>query len=359
MLIRTSAMVRHRINTVLQKYRANTSLSNKSAHLHTYSAALFKNGELNASHGDTKRYFMLASTMKVFIIAHLASILERNAINPDEKIFRVRFKLIKEVIGRYQLYHLDTSENLSVLLARFGIVSNIQKPVAIQKYLRRTYRFKRFYCSFNDLCYFSLRLSANESVKIARDYIVKHTSEVAYETALHKYIPSLEITKPMHGFDYWLQYAPNTAIIEDVAKGYDVLIRKLEQSSTSYSKSILGSLSNHDINHSFNLAYIYKRYQIYEKTGFYPLIFWIEKLADQGDPIHMVFGSLLSYTNVKQERITIAAFQTVAVQEPNKTLRNGTPDFNEQRYKVYTQKIKEEYAQIFRQMTSEFLNQHS
>jgi hypothetical protein len=223
-----------------------------------------------------------------------------------------------------------------------------------------------------DLAYQILTLSSNSATRLLKN-LTTQTGSQTVEQRLAELAPSYESTVTLENCAHWLQQRPNVGKMSDFSAMLDDLVHKVASGQASEGEILIAeSLKNNseDFEFDFTNSEFGKNLQpdwdIYEKTGYYPCVYWVKELTDAGWPIHMVMATVVTLRN-KQTGQIVSFFHHKIIEttyaKANQTLATDQgqiqfPDEFDPFYKQgYTVPVKQKFANKFRSEMSDFVTQ--
>lgn len=220
--------------------------------------------------------------------------------------------------------------------------------------------------SRGELFYQALTLSNNTATTIIKGY----SAYDDYKERVIQLTPDFEPLATTEQQSHWLQHAPNAGLISEHSALLDSTVkRSLEGNTNEKENEILNCLKNNPENFGFDFTHSElgeklraQGWDIYEKTGYYPAVYWVHGLAEPplNLPVHMSLCTIVTLVNSQTgEVISFDHHINVAVAYPNsidERLREETgiafPDEWSPAYVKYTNIVKDKYARIFREELS-------
>lgn len=310
-----------------------------------YSAAEFPKNE---------PIIQLASTSKVLIALEAALGLESEATVP------LTAEMLVEVAERNPA-HLNAKHYKS--LGRFVTQARIiagMKAAGIKK-LRKNLmtqlgnglRTAGITVPISEAYFQSITLSSNSATAAIKALRGSDTNPAYLDREYRRYAPTYTMLETLQGNHHWGEYAPNTGLISELGEVQDLLIRRHLAGSANELESILASslLNNpQDFGHCFTHSPYGEGlrsvgYEIYEKTGYYPCVTWIEALADLGYPPICTVSTVVTIVTPQGVVHTVSAFINAEVAYPWTTVEEDGVTFPDEwadEYIVYIKRVKAE-----------------
>jgi hypothetical protein len=358
-----SAVSQDRIKKLRDKLFRNITLiqSRGSTGYRIYNSGIYSAAEFPKD----EPLIQLASTSKVLIALEAALGLETEAIIP------LTAEMLVEVVERNPA-HLNTKlyKGLGRLLTQARIIASM-KAAGI-KTLRKNLltqlgnglRAAGITIPISEAYYQSITLSSNSATAAIKALRGSDINPTALDREYRRYASSYTMLETLQGNHHWGEYAPNTGLLSELGEVQDLLVRRHLAGSANELESILASslLNNpQDFGHCFTHSPYGEGlrsvgYEIYEKTGYYPCVTWIEALADLGYPPICTVSTVVTIVTPQGVVHTVSAFINAEVAYPWTTVEEDGvtfPDEWSDEYIAYIKTVKAELDQQLRTLLTQ------
>jgi hypothetical protein len=362
-----------RVNEVSALYQVNSTVRIDDS-FDTKSLRSFNNFEAEYRKEYTteeeKRIF-LASVSKVLIVELFSKAFEAQK-DKDEglKISLIDIRrLLGELLrrrfedGTTQLHaeiNKHTETELSSILSK--LIAPYSKITTPEEFISRFEAFCEMQLDENDyvhidheiLVNLALSASSNIPVEIMANYLKKELSEQEYYSQTRLLAPNFT---PNLG-NHWLEDSPNIGKLSEFAG----ILHRLVQSQDQLVENTL--VNDYDFGFDFKNStkgkeLVKQGYQIYEKTGYYPIINWVKTLAEEGNPWHLAMCNIVTIVTPSGDVRTF--YKNINIEIPwtddTKSFPNSIryPAVETYRYKELISKIKGAANTQFRQEQGNFI----
>jgi hypothetical protein len=308
---------------------------------------------------------MLASVSKIGIFLAqeeaLLALPEQVAINPD---------ILAELVGRQPTRitenpaYAHISEWLGKGIDRLVAAQNLNKETEAAKIRQEIETKIREHMQTNEvtipreeLAYHVLTLSSNSATRLVKEL------SPAYSVALKEIAPSFEPLETTANFAHWFQPNPNVGKVSEFAQILDDLVHKhINGECNEFEEELLASMRNNPTDFNFDFTHselgqelIENGWEVYEKTGYYPIVYWVQGLKDI--PHHMVLANVCTIYNPATEQVyTFHHHMEIAVAYPKTVdpkLKEQTgvsfPNEWDPSYVAYSKSVQTRFGKIFRE----------
>lgn len=223
-----------------------------------------------------------------------------------------------------------------------------------------------------ELLYHDLTLSSNTAAELIKNLGIQGDPEFAQSRMNHLLgTPNYELTIAISGITHWRQSASNTGLLSEHAELLHRLVRSYQRTALpdDYNLIVESIIDNkQDYDFDFTNSDLGKQlrkdgWQILEKTGYYPVVFWVMDLANGkkgSNPPHMTFSTLVSLIppkNSTKDVLSFGYYKNVEVAAPPKRtadLSTGLSVPNDWKVDVSPVYLQDYLDQVRKESAAEF-----
>lgn len=327
----TQNYIDQHIGKMLQlQSKQNLPQPNSFTELNSNQEVFILQGSKQITQTFDEKPIMLASVSKVAVNIALVRALERSG---NLNIYAsMDHKALIELFGRSPNRLVEQPIYVE-LVKKYPKISNIVKKGvnARDEFAQLIPESIQYEVPLNEILFQALNLSSNAANDIAKGLVSRYGTslEAELKTIVPSYTPSpVDQTKLQH----WLVPLPNVGPISEHVKLIHELGQKLKTNTlTTGENLIMSDLVNnpqdfeHDFTHSaLGKSLIARGYRIVEKTGYYPVVYWVQDFADPPFeyPPHMQVSTIVSIVppvGSAEEVVSLGYYQLYALRLPETT----------------------------------------
>jgi hypothetical protein len=335
-----------RINQVTASYKANTQLESKKLSGNNFAEINRGFYQVNGSAefkdragATTEQFIMLASTSKLATTVY--------GLSKSPAKVRINIGIIKELLLRNpkrilvkpDIYNPILKDKFKLTKAEINALASLSAgyTAVLNKMIAKDKKLE-YFLPIDELLYHDLTLSSNSAAEAIKNVGIGDDAPplAKAKMALLLTIPSYEYTISTANITHWRQSASNTGKLSEHANLLHRLATDYQSGkSTPIMRQLISSIKNNKQDFGFDFTnskmgnQLRKQgWEILEKTGYYPVVFWVEDLANGNRakyPTHMTFSTLVSLippTASNKQPITFSYYKNIEVVFPTEKVKD-------------------------------------
>lgn len=284
--------------------------------------------------------------------ARIMSIVEGGPRFPDNQDIAARYEGLKESLINY--FNGNNNRYIADLIRNGNLRNNSNWErflLALRSIPNGDFDQIKFKISLRELSDLTISLSSNVSTKILRANLQsKFGSDEKIREKLQELVPGFKNTFSTDSNQHWIQSDANTGKISQ----FQSFLSRLwdEKDSNPIARLLLEDMSKaYHANggkgwgHDFSTTETAKQIRseggkVFEKTGYYPVVFWVESLADKGP--HMCLSTIIIISSASGQTIRVTASMNIAMPFSKEVLvEDGVsyPAFEGENYKKWAKEV--------------------
>lgn len=307
---------------------------------------------------------MMASASKRFMIGQVVKEMEKLGIGLGEKVFQINHYTIIEALIRERDYG-SAQSILEMVPEAAPYFTDGKLNVS-----RDEFNALEIKVDFKTLSYLVLTLSGNSGLTIAMGTIYK-AWEDSKETASRRESQDkmAALIQAETAKDYEMRIGADDHYIEqpgsnsEPVRGLIIDVEsQMDELQAQPDNLMLSAIENNASDFGFDFtnsdlgkALIAQGYKIYEKTGSFPSVYWMPKLAEQGFPPHLVMLTTVSLVSPTGKRTSFVYYEIVHMPyspdpaDAEGDVVNKWPDEEGPRYGKFAHEVEMFQGQGFRE----------